>query len=246
MPPNTVRHANRASGFLDQLDPALRKRCESQLRVLRVPKGRSVVEHGSATNDVFFVVEGELRVLLYAPSGQEVSITTIGPGDMFGEMAAIDGQGRAATVIAVTAVSLRAMRQREFHDCLAASPAAALWIARRLSRHIRALNNKLFELTTLNVNNRLHFELLRLCLLTQIEGKSATIHPAPTHSELASRLGTSREAVSREMRDLARRRILRQRGRYLEILDLDQLSAVVQRLSGQAAGLYMTPHGAHD
>jgi CRP/FNR family transcriptional regulator, cyclic AMP receptor protein len=234
------------SGFLDQLDAALRKSYELRLRSIRVPKGRTVVEHGSTSDDVFFVIEGELRVLIYSPSGREVSVSAIGPGDMFGEFAALDGMARAATVLAVTSVTLRAMPQGDFRACLEASPAAAMWLARHLTRHIRALNNRLFELATLNVNSRLHFELLRLGLIAGVSGNAATINPAPTHTELANRIGTNREAVTRELRELARQNILCQQGRRLEIFDIAQLSAIVQRLSGQAAGVYMTPHGAED
>lgn len=234
------------SGFLDQLDSALRKRCELRLRTIRVPKGRAVVEHGSATADVFFVIEGELRILIYSPSGREISMSALGPGEMFGEFAAIDGLSRAATVLAVTPASLRAMPQSDFRACVESSPAAALWLARHLTKQIRALNNRLFELATLNVTSRLHFELLRLALITGVDGGPVRINPAPTHSELANRIGTSREAVTREMRQLATRNILRQQGRCLEILDVDQLSAIVQRLSGQSAGVYMMPHGVSD
>ena len=103
------------------------------MRTLRVPKGRAVVEYGSKTDDVFIVTEGELRVLLYSPSGREVSMNVIGPGAMCGEMAAIDGATRAATVVAVTAARLRVMTRADFRGALERSPRAALWLARHSS-----------------------------------------------------------------------------------------------------------------
>jgi CRP-like cAMP-binding protein len=239
---NQAGSSGGAGGFLHQLDPALRKRCELRLRTLRVPQGRTLVEHGSVTNDVFLVVEGELRVLLYSPSGREVSVTSVGPGEMIGEYAALDELGRAATVVAATAAVVRALPKSEFRACLESSPRAAFWLARHLLKQIRALNNRLFELATLSVNNRLHFELLRLALLTGADSNATLVRDAPTHQELANRIGTSRESVSRELRSLARRAIVRQRGRDLEIRDIGQLAAIVQQFSGQVAGIYMAPH----
>jgi CRP/FNR family transcriptional regulator, cyclic AMP receptor protein len=233
-----------SSGFLGQLEPSLRREIEPRIRTVRVLKGRAVVEHGSASSDVYLVMEGELKVMLYSPKGDEISITTIGSGDLFGELTAIDGTSRAATVVAVSTSLLRIMSRSDFRRCLEASPKASLWIAKRLSRQLRALNNRLFELATLNVRNRLHFELLRLALLAGVQDCRTTIAPSPTHSEIAARLGTHREAITREMRDLAKSGILRQDGRRLEILDLNALSSIVQQLSGQVAGIYMAPHTA--
>jgi CRP/FNR family cyclic AMP-dependent transcriptional regulator len=243
--PRMLKNMQR-NGFFDQLDQALRKRCELRLRSIRVPKGRTIVEHGSATNDVFFVINGALRVLLYSPSGKEVSVSEIGPGDIFGEFAAIDDLSRAATVLAVTPAVLHAMPKSDFRGCLEASPAAALWLARHLTKQVRALNNRLFEFATLSVNNRLHFELLRLALIAGVEDNAASIQPVPTHSELANRIGASREAVTREMRALARANIVHQQRRRLDIFDIGRLSVTVQRLSGQSAGIYMIPHGVRD
>lgn len=236
----------KSGGFLDQLDSASRKRLELKLRTVRIPKGRTVIEHGSVTDEVFFVIEGELKVLIYSPSGQEVSVTQISAGDMVGEFSALDGMARAATVVAVTGATLKAMLRRDFRECLETSPKAAIWLARNLSKQIRALNNRLFELATLNVSNRLQFELLRLGLIAGVTQNAAVIDPAPTHSELANRIGTNRESVTRELRDLSRRHILKQQGRRVEILDIEELSAIVQRFSGQSAGIYMTPHGTED
>lgn len=212
------------------------------MRALRVPKGRVIVEYGSRTDEVFFVVEGELRVLLYSPNGREVSMSAIGPGAMVGEMAAIDGARRAATVVAVTPTKLRAMTRADFCDAAERTPRAALWLARHFSRQIRGLNNKIFELATLNVGNRVHFELLRLGLSSEVRDNRLIIHHAPTHNEIANRIGTNREAVTRTLGDLTEQGILLQKGRTLEILNVEKLSDIVREFSGQTAGIYMAPH----
>jgi CRP/FNR family cyclic AMP-dependent transcriptional regulator len=62
--------------------------------MIRAPKGRTVVEKGSGSTDVFFLLEGRAEVLLYSSSGREVCVNNIGPGDMFGEIAVLDGEPR--------------------------------------------------------------------------------------------------------------------------------------------------------
>lgn len=241
-----ARSTRSGDGFLALLEPDARRSLEQRLRSLRVPKGRTVIEHGSATGDVFIVVEGDLRVLLYSPTGREVSVTMIGEGDLFGEFAAIDGNSRAATVVAITAASLRVMSRDDFRACLRQSPAAANWLACQLVKHIRALNNRIFELVSLNASSRLHFELLRLALLSGVKKNRAYVRTVPTHGEIANRIGSNRESVTREMRKLAREGILSQRGRKLEILNIARLSSIVQRLSGQTVDSYMAPHTRAD
>jgi len=88
-----------------------------------------------------------------------------------------------------------------------------------------------FELSALNVQARLHCELLRLAK-TGLDPHSLVIDPAPTHAELANRIGTHREAVTREMRALADRNIIRAGRRTLEFIDVARLEHFV----GQAVG----------
>ena len=71
-------------------------------------------------------------------------------------------------------------------------------------KKIRALTTRVYEFSTLAVKNRIQAELLRLARLASGDGKRARVAPAPTHSEIASRVATHREAVTRELNRLAR------------------------------------------
>lgn len=94
---------------------------------------------------------------------------------------------------------------------------------------MRRLTERLFELSALNVSGRLHCELLRLAKLSAAD---LVVEPAPTHAELANRIGSHREAVTRELRFLTDRMIISTQRRRLTILDLPQLEHIV----GQAMG----------
>jgi CRP-like cAMP-binding protein len=236
----TMQYSLKAIPPFSLLDPAQRKDAEERARVFRLRKGQTVIEHGSRSADVFVLAEGQLRVLLFSVDGREVSIRTLRPGGMFGELAAIDGEPRSTTIVATVPSVVAQISCEDFHRYLKISAPVARLLAQQLVHQIRTLTDKVFELSTLNVRSRLHCELLRLALLSGAVGRRSTIGDAPTHAELANRIGTHREAVTRELRDLARRGIVEQGRRQITILDLAKLSAEVDRLSGRSLGIFPT------
>src|SRR5258706_15426022 len=110
---------------------ALRTEITHRLRVIRAPKGRTVVEKGSGSTGVFFLLEGRAEVLLYSSSGREVCVNDIGPGDMFGEIAVLDGEPRSASIVATSELKYAEMSAKDFMACLDSSPAAGIWLAGR-------------------------------------------------------------------------------------------------------------------
>ena len=220
---------------LDWVPTSLRRVIEPRLHVLRAAKGRTLIGVGARSTDVFFVIEGEAQVVLYSSNGREVSVRVLGPGEVFGDLAAMDSLPRSASVVALTELRVAAMSGADFMACIESSPAAAVWLARRLGAEVRRLTEKVFELSALNVQSRLHCELLRMARLGSDNDGPVRVSPAPTHAELASRIGTHREAVTREMRMLAQRNIIRHRRRSLEFLDLAGLEVSVSRVVGEFA-----------
>src|SRR5712671_7891827 len=109
--------------LLKFLPDALRTEVTHRLRVIRAPKGRTLVEKGSGSTDVFFLLEGRAEVLLYSCSGREVCVNDIGPGDMFGEIAVLDGEPRSASIVATSELKYAEMSAKDFMACLDSSPA---------------------------------------------------------------------------------------------------------------------------
>lgn len=219
-------------GFLESLPPDLRKRVQGLLRVQRTKRGQTLLARGDPSTDVYFILEGSFHVVVYSASGREVSLRNLSAGDVFGELAAVDGLPRSASVVADTEARVAALRREDFREVLMRSPATAFWLAKLLTGKIRDINERLFELSALNVPARLHCELLRLARTTPDPNAPMVIDPAPTHAELANRIGSHREAVTREIRALVERNILRAGRRTLEILDIARLEYFV----GQAVG----------
>jgi CRP/FNR family transcriptional regulator, cyclic AMP receptor protein len=215
--------------LLKYLPEALRKEIAPRLRVIRAAKGRTLVEKGSGSTDVFFLLEGRAEVILYSSSGREVCVHDVGPGDMFGEIAVLDGAPRSASIVASSDLMVVAMRANDFTRCIESSPAAGLWLARRLASGMRRLTEQVFELSALNVQARVHCELLRMAQKGEPCSGGIEVRPAPTHAELASRIGTHREAVTREMQVLSKGKIIRHGRRSLMIIDLARLEQAARR-----------------
>lgn len=209
--------------FLDVLGVEERKTLLARARILRANKGQIVSARGEASSDVYVVQDGRLDVVLYAADGREVSLRSLRAGQLFGELAAIDGATRSVSIIAATDSRLLVLPQQAFLATLRHVPEAGDWMLRRLTSQIRSLTDRVFELSALNVQARLHCELIRLA-----RSPDAASDLAPTHAELANRIGTHREAVTRELNALAARNVIRSGRRRLEFLDLDGLEQEVR------------------
>ena len=96
--------------------------------------GEPIVDYLDTSNDVFFITAGEARVSIYSVAGKAVTFTDLGPGDMFGEYAAIDGARRSATIEARTACHVASMSARAFRELLQQEPAVMLALLRPVRR----------------------------------------------------------------------------------------------------------------
>ncbi len=217
-------------GCLTGLSGDARTTLLAHSKTTRVRRGQNLLARGERSSQVYVLVEGRLHVVLYSTSGREVSLRDLTEGDIFGELAAIDGEERCANIVAASDARLLTFTRADFRSAIHSSPEAADWLLQRLAGQVRRLTEKVFELSVLNTTARLHSELLRLGRSASASGR-LEIFPAPTHAELANRIGTTREVVTREMRVLSERRIIRNRSRRLEFLNLAELQEFVERSS---------------
>lgn len=216
-----------SAAFLKRLASSDRAALEALLVVHDCAEGEIVISHLDQDRDVFFVLEGRVRATLYSKGGREVDYRDIGPGDLFGEMAAIDGAPRSATVEALEPARLGRLPEAAFRALVASHPQLSWVLLQHLSAQVRRLTERVFEFSTLLVRDRLIRELLRLAQAAGVQDGRAEIRPAPTHFELASRISAHREAVSREMSALAKAGLLEKRGGALIVRDLERLWGLV-------------------
>ena len=218
---------------LERLLPGgLSAQLEPHCRVTAFRSGQTVIGHQDRTSDVFILLEGTVRVELHSLNGREIILADLSAVELFGEYAALDDESRSASVTATSHCRLARISGEVFRKALLSTPEAAEWIARRLVGRIRVLTERIFELNALAVRNRLHCELLRLCIGAGIKDNSARVAPAPTHVQLASRIGSHREAVTRELQYLQKQNIVVQQGRELDVKDVARLTEIVRAAAG--------------
>lgn len=198
--------------LLRVLSPEVARRYAGAARWFTPEPGEEIIGFEDATDDVFFVLTGCVRITVRTRGGQELILDDIPAGHFFGEMAAIDGAPRSASVTALYRSSICRLQGAAFMALLAESPMLAHQMMRLLVGRIRLQNARLLELTAFDVGQRLQAELLRLAGPLAADG-TRVISPPPVQQVIAQRIGARREAVSREMARLLRQGVLlRRRG----------------------------------
>ncbi len=164
--------------------------------------GQTVLEAGDLTQEVSLVAEGELRVLSRSSGGHEMILNELRAGDIFGEIAAIDGGYRSVSIVALTRTRLCTIAAAPFMAFALSTPEASHHLMRSLAALVRQKDERLLELAVLPVRARLAALLLRLS--RPREGGGRIVSPPPPHHELAARIGTRREVVSRTLSAMGR------------------------------------------
>lgn len=171
---------------------AVRKSC---------PASTLIMSEGD-TDDALYVIEsGRMEVFLMDESGKEIVLDTKGPGDYFGEMALLDDAPRSASVVSLENSSFLVIQGREFREYLSTRPNIAISLLEALSHRIRILNEQVKDLALKDVYTRL-VKVFRQ--LAEEEHGRYVIHQKMTHQDLANRVGSSREMVSRIVHDLVK------------------------------------------
>ncbi|HYN39337.1 MAG TPA: Crp/Fnr family transcriptional regulator [Rhodospirillales bacterium] len=191
-----------------------------------------IIDRDGRTTDVFFIIRGQARILNYSVTGREIAFDDLKAGDYFGELAALDNGPRSANVMALVESLLLALPQRAFLQILEQYPAVALQVMTRLARIVRLADERIMDLSTLAAHNRVQAELLRQVRSHRDHANSGRISPIPVHSEIASRVSTTRETVARVLNDLARRGIVERTKQALIIHDIATLETIVEEVRG--------------
>ena len=215
------------------LDADSLKAVAGACRFERYDARRQIIAYQDETADVFFVVSGVVRVVIHSVTGKEISYRDLEGGEMFGELAAIDGGERSASVVAVSETLLISMPEAAFREAIKNHPSVADAVLQRLTRLVRLYSQRLYEMRTLDVQSRIRAELVRLAEDSVAADNTAIISPLPTSADLAARVNTRREAVSRELASLTRRGLIERHQKSLTIHDFAGLNQLVESELGE-------------
>lgn len=209
-----------------------RKVVADKCRGMKFATGDTITSHNDVDNDVYFIISGRVKVAIYSASGKEICFRNQAAGEMFGEIAAVDNKSRSAYVMALSETVLAAMSADCFLWLLQLYPSIMTRTLARFAQLIRLLSERVVEFSSLDVRNRLHAELLRMAWQNMDNANSATISPAPKHVELASRISTHREAITRALTQLTSSGLIHKGKNSLRINDVVKLENMVQDTIG--------------
>src|SRR5215208_7021905 len=181
---------------------------ETRSRWRRFEPDEILVDFDDLSTDVYFLLSGEVRILIRTPSGKEIIFGEMRGGQYFGELAAIDGVKRSANVTALTRGEVCIMSAAVFRELVLSTPALADRLLRLLAGRVRELNARLMEHSVLDLRHRLYSELLRLSVPRAAAGNERVVTPPPYHHVLAARIGCRREQVTREFTTMSQEALI--------------------------------------
>jgi CRP/FNR family transcriptional regulator len=179
------------------------------------PAGTRVFHEGDSSDACYIVSAGSFRVTREHSDGRAITLATLGPGEIFGELAMLDGDRRSASAESITDGTLLALPANDVRSLLARNPEIALKLVAGLVRRLRAANARLSRQSFQTVPSRVAGILLQLSRDAQGEdGEEVEVTIRMNQTDLAQLAGTSRESVSRFLAELERAGVVRSgRGR---------------------------------
>lgn len=208
-----------------QMDAATLARYEQQCAHRTFCRGQMILNQEEVSRGVRFITRGHVRIVARMAEGREVIFNDFGPGQFFGELAAIDGNIRSACVSAQTDVVLWTMPHTVFKQLCHEHPEVCWGVMEHMAKIVRLLSNRLSEFTFLKAKHRLYAELLRLSRDDEGDDRRL-IMPRPRQVDIADRIASRREIVSREMKELERAGIIEKVPGGLLIARPDELSGM--------------------
>lgn len=169
--------------------------------VVRHPARHTVFQVGEVGDHLLILLHGRVKVSLVSPDGKEITLSILEPGDIFGEMALLDGEPRSASVSTMEDCAFLVLWRRDFLPFLERYPSVALKLLAALSRKLRATNDLVGNMSFLDLSARLARILLNLVQqYGKISADGIIIGLKLSQEELGNMAGVSRESINRQIR----------------------------------------------
>ena len=196
------------------LPPELREALGAIAATRTYAKNAIIVSEGDETDSLYVVLSGRVKVFLSDEEGKEVQLNQLAPGEYFGEVT-LDGGPRSASVMALEDTRCAVVKRGELLSLAEREPQFLLHVVRKLAHRVRALTENVRSLALMDVYGRVARLLLELA--EEKDGR-LVITESLTHKEIASRVGASREMISRIFSDLSDGGYIRKEGSQLVIV----------------------------
>jgi CRP/FNR family transcriptional regulator/CRP/FNR family cyclic AMP-dependent transcriptional regulator len=177
------------------------------------PKNATIVEEGLAGDYMYIIVSGRVKVTKASDDGREKIMDFLDAGDFFGEMSLLDQAPRSASVKTLEPARLMALSRRDFLELLRRSPDLALAVIQVLTHRLRGADEQASSMSFQKVKERTKGLFERIARSTDDPAEQRRMTPSLTHQQIADMIGTSRETVTRAVKQLKTDGWLNQEGK---------------------------------
>jgi len=214
-------HLRNVPIFTDLTDSDLTK-IASKMVPRVYEKGQMILLEESMGETFFIITQGAVKVTRLSADGREVILAILGESDFFGEMSLLDGEGRSANIVANEDAKVLTLSRNDFLDCLESYPKIAIALLEELATRLRKSDQQIESLSLSDSEHRIGIALIRLAgELGTIKQGHVTVKNLPYQQDIANMAGTSRETVSRTLKLLEDKKLVRRENRNLTIYNYD-------------------------
>src|ERR1700687_2205231 len=216
--------------IFSDLDPAALDQLCRYAKHSSLKRGATIVSKGDPGNSLIAVISGTVKISVSSPDGRSAILNLIGPGEIFGEVAVLDGLARTADAIANTNCEIFVIDRREFIPFVQSQPALAMKFIELLCTRLRWTSDQVEEVILQNLPGRLASALLRLTEKHKLAPAGRTI--AITQQEISEMVGMTRESINKQLRAWAARSWVRLEHGAIVVLDANSLRELAEAGSG--------------
>ncbi|MDE0587068.1 MAG: Crp/Fnr family transcriptional regulator [Candidatus Marinimicrobia bacterium] len=185
-------------------------------------KGQMILLEESTGETFFIITSGTVKVTRLSDDGREVILALLGESDFFGEMSLLDGEGRSANIVANEDAEVMTLSRRDFLEYLETYPKIAIALLEELAVRIRKSDQQIESLSLSDSEQRIGITLIRLAEEGgTIKRGDVTVQNLPYQQDIANMAGTSRETVSRTLKLLEDKKLVKRNGSDITIFNFN-------------------------
>ncbi len=210
-------HLRNVPIFTDLSDSDLTK-ISTKMVSREYEKGQIILLEESMGETFFIITRGTVKVTRLSDDGREVILAMLGESDFFGEMSLLDGEGRSANIVANENAEVMTLSRRDFLECLESYPKIAIALLEELAVRLRKSDQQIESLSLSDSEQRIGITLIRLAEERgTIKRGNVIVHNLPFQQDIANMAGTSRETVSRTLKLLEDKKLVKRDGSDITI-----------------------------
>ncbi len=227
---NDTHHRLNAIRLFRDFDDDWLRRLEKKCRWRECDRDEIILDRDNDDSDVYFVTSGSVIVVNFSLSGREIALARIAAGGYFGELAAIDGEPRSASVVALEHCVIGVLAPKSFTELVTGDAILSVRLMRRLARIVRISDDRIMDLSTLGAFQRVYLELLRLSHADPDDQDILVIDPMPGQKDIAGQASTTRETVTRAISQLVASGVVERIKKRLVVVDRARFESLATAL----------------